>query len=118
MGNCGGYACKFSLKCTWLCWTHPGLIFLKFADAKYAKFEMEINKEYEVRKDGRRAYAEIFEIAIEKCQRGSKAKYAYGILRNWKNEGVKTLEDIEKEDRSDWSWAEKKAGFKEVWQKY
>ena len=55
-----------------------------------------------------------FEIAIDKCKRGSKTKYAYGILRNWKNEGVKTLEDTEQEDRSDWSWAEKKAGFKEV----
>ena len=32
-----------------------GLIFLKFADAKYAKFEDEINKEYEARKgEGRK----------------------------------------------------------------
>ena len=56
-----------------------GLIFLKFADAKYAKFEMEINKEYEVRKDGRRAYAEIFEIAIEKAgiYVPEKARYSY-----------------------------------------
>lgn len=70
--------------------------------------------EHNISEFGHDLTKKAFEIAIEKCQRGSKAKYAYGILRNWKNEGVKTLEDIEQEDRSDWSWAEKKAGFKEV----
>lgn len=43
-----------------------GLIFLKFADAKYAQYEDEIMKEYEVLKGGRRE-KKIEEIAIEKC---------------------------------------------------
>lgn len=43
-----------------------GLIFLKFADAKYRQFEDEIIKEYEILKDGRRE-KKIEEIAIEKC---------------------------------------------------
>lgn len=43
-----------------------GLIFLKFADAKYAQFEDEINKEFETLKGGRRE-KNIEEIAIEKC---------------------------------------------------
>lgn len=43
-----------------------GLIFLKFADAKYAQFEEVINKEFEALKGGRRE-KNIEEIAIEKC---------------------------------------------------
>lgn len=43
-----------------------GLIFLKFADAKYAQYEDEIMQEYEALKGGRRE-KKIEEIAIEKC---------------------------------------------------
>lgn len=56
-----------------------GLIFLKFADVKYAKFEKEINEEYEARKSGRRASAEKYEVAIEKVgiYVPEKARYSY-----------------------------------------
>ncbi|PTI47985.1 type I restriction-modification system subunit M [Staphylococcus succinus] len=43
-----------------------GLIFLKFADAKYDQYEEEIMNEYEALKGGRRE-KKIEEIAIEKC---------------------------------------------------
>ncbi|NBJ71627.1 MULTISPECIES: class I SAM-dependent DNA methyltransferase [Clostridia] len=43
-----------------------GLIFLKFADAKYEEYEDEIMKEYKALKGGRRE-KNIEEIAIEKC---------------------------------------------------
>lgn len=43
-----------------------GLIFLKFADAKYKQYEDEIIKEYEQLKGGRRE-KKIEEIAVEKC---------------------------------------------------
>lgn len=43
-----------------------GLIFLKFADAKYTQFEDEIKQEFEALKGGRRE-KKIEEIAIEKC---------------------------------------------------
>lgn len=43
-----------------------GLIFLKFADAKYEEYAEEIMKEYEALKGGRRE-KKIEEIAIEKC---------------------------------------------------
>ena len=43
-----------------------GLIFLKFADNKYRKFEDEILKEYEKLKGGRREKP-LSDIAIEKC---------------------------------------------------
>lgn len=43
-----------------------GLIFLKFADARYDQYEDEIMKEYEALKGGRRE-KKIEEIAIEKC---------------------------------------------------
>lgn len=43
-----------------------GLIFLKFADAKYEQYESEIKQEYEALKGGRRE-KKIEEIAIEKC---------------------------------------------------
>lgn len=43
-----------------------GLIFLRFADVKYSKFEAEIKAEYEKTK-GTRIERPIHEIAIEKC---------------------------------------------------
>lgn len=43
-----------------------GLIFLKFADAKYAQYEDEIMEKYKALKGGRRE-KKIEEIAIEKC---------------------------------------------------
>lgn len=43
-----------------------GIIFLKFADNKYKKFEAEIKDEYEKRK-GKRTEKPISEIAVEKC---------------------------------------------------
>lgn len=43
-----------------------GLIFLKFADAKYEQHEAEIMKKYEALKGGRRE-KKVEEIAIEKC---------------------------------------------------
>lgn len=43
-----------------------GLIFLRFADVKYSKFEAEIHAEYEKTK-GTRIERPIHEIAIEKC---------------------------------------------------
>ena len=43
-----------------------GLIFLRFADSKYSRFEAEINAEY-ARHKGTRIEREIHEIAIEKC---------------------------------------------------
>jgi type I restriction enzyme M protein len=43
-----------------------GIIFLKFADNKYKKFEAEINAEYENKK-GKRTEKSISEIAVEKC---------------------------------------------------
>lgn len=43
-----------------------GLIFLRFADVKYSKFEAEIKAEYEKTK-GTRIERPIYEIAIEKC---------------------------------------------------
>lgn len=43
-----------------------GLIFLKFADSKYSKFEIQIKEHYETLKDGRRQ-KEIHEIAKELC---------------------------------------------------
>ena len=43
-----------------------GLIFLRFADVKYSKFESEINREFDSIK-GTRMERPIHEIAIEKC---------------------------------------------------
>lgn len=43
-----------------------GIIFLKFADNKYKKFEAEIDAEYENKK-GKRTEKPISEIAVEKC---------------------------------------------------
>ena len=56
-------------------------------------------------------------------------QYAYSvqILKSWSKNNIKTLEDVEADDnkfsrgkttntddKSDWTWAEKKAGFREV----
>ena len=72
------------------------------------------------------------ELVLEAMKRsatnGKQYGYVRGILKNWGGKNVKTLHDIEvldatfkksntnseKEDRSDWTWAEKKAGFREV----
>ena len=72
------------------------------------------------------------ELVLEAMKRsatnGKQYGYVRGILKNWGSKNVKTLHDIEvldatfkksntnseKEDRSDWTWAEKKAGFREV----
>lgn len=43
-----------------------GLIFLRFAQSKYSKYEADINAEYEKTK-GSRAERPIYDIAIEKC---------------------------------------------------
>ena len=43
-----------------------GLIFLRFADVKYSKYEFEIKAEFEKNK-GTRMERSIHEIAIEKC---------------------------------------------------
>ncbi|MDO4284320.1 MAG: type I restriction-modification system subunit M N-terminal domain-containing protein [Eubacteriales bacterium] len=43
-----------------------GLIFLRFADVKYSKFELEIKAKYDFVK-GTRMERPIHEIAIEKC---------------------------------------------------
>ncbi len=55
-----------------------GLIFLKFADNKYKRFEAEIQQEYEKNK-GKRAERKIKDIAIEKCgfYLPEKARYDY-----------------------------------------
>ena len=72
------------------------------------------------------------ELVLEAMKRsatnGKQYGYVRGILKNWGSKNVKTLHDVdvldatfkksntnsEKEDRSDWTWAEKKAGFREV----
>lgn len=55
-----------------------GLVFLKFVDSKYQKFEEEIESEYKKLK-GTRMEKEISEIAIDKCgfYLPEKAKYSY-----------------------------------------
>ena len=72
------------------------------------------------------------ELVLEAMKRsatnGKQYGYVRGILKNWGSKNIKTLHDVEvldgafkksntnseKEDRSDWSWSEKKAGFREV----
>lgn len=58
-----------------------GLIFLRFADVKYSKFEDEINKEYDKLK-GTRIERPIHEIAIEKCGYYLPEKSRYNYLLN------------------------------------
>lgn len=55
-----------------------GLIFLRFAEVKYSKFEADIKVEYEKNK-GTRMERPIHEIAIEKCgfYLPDEAKYDY-----------------------------------------
>ena len=55
-----------------------GLIFLRFAESKYTKYEAEINAEFEKNK-GSRAERAIHEIAVEKCgyYLPDKAKFDY-----------------------------------------
>lgn len=55
-----------------------GLIFLRFAESKYSKFEAEINAEYNKLK-GTRIERDLHEIAIEKCgfYLPEEAKYNY-----------------------------------------
>jgi type I restriction enzyme M protein len=62
-----------------------GLIFLKFADAKYGQFEEEIVKEYEALKGGRRE-KKIEEIAIEKCGFYLPEQSRYSYLLNLNEE--------------------------------
>lgn len=65
-----------------------GLIFLKFADAKYTQHEDEIMKEYEALKSGRRE-KKIEEIAIEKCgfYLPNQSRYSY-LLNLSEEEGI------------------------------
>ncbi len=58
-----------------------GLIFLKFADNKYSRYEAEINAEFE-RLKGSRRERPIYEIAIEKCGFYLPAKARYDYLLN------------------------------------
>jgi len=55
-----------------------GLIFLRFAESKYVKFEAEIEADYDKNR-GSRAERPIHEIAVEKCgyYLPDKAKYSY-----------------------------------------
>src|SRR5699024_8452373 len=62
-----------------------GLIFLKFADAKYEQYENEIMEEYEALKGGRRE-KEIEEIAIEKCGFYLPKQSRYSYLLNLSEE--------------------------------
>lgn len=64
-----------------------GLIFLKFADAKYAQHEDEIMREYEVLKGGRRE-KKVEEIAIEKCGFYLPNQSRYSYLLNLSEEEV------------------------------
>ena len=58
-----------------------GLIFLKFADNKYSRYEVEINSEFEKLK-GTRREKPIHEIAIEKCGFYLPPKARYDYLLN------------------------------------
>ncbi len=58
-----------------------GLVFLKFADNKYSRYEAEINAEFNKRKDTRREKP-ISDIAIEKCGFYLPAEARYDYLLN------------------------------------
>lgn len=62
-----------------------GLIFLKFADSKYASFEEEIKKEYEDLKGGRRE-KRVEEIATDKCGFYLPGESRYDYLLNLSEE--------------------------------
>jgi type I restriction enzyme M protein len=78
-----------------------GIIFLKFADIKYSKFENEIKKEYEKNK-GTRMEEPIEKIALEKCGLyiPDTARYDYlkelSIDKDIDKAVIKAMKDIEK----------------------
>jgi len=71
-----------------------GLIFLRFADNKYSRYEAEINAEFEKLK-GTRREKPINEIAIEKCgfYLPPKARYDYLLNLPEKEDIAKALKD-------------------------
>ena len=71
-----------------------GLIFLRFADNKYSRYETEINAEFEKLK-GTRREKPIHEIAIEKCgfYLPPKARYEYLLNLPEKEDIAKALKD-------------------------
>jgi len=71
-----------------------GLIFLKFADNKYSRYEVEINAEFEKLK-GTRREKPIHEIAIEKCgfYLPPKARYDYLLNMPEKEDIAKAIKD-------------------------
>ncbi|MBP6236521.1 MAG: N-6 DNA methylase [Saprospiraceae bacterium] len=78
-----------------------GIIFLKFADIKYSKFEKEIKAEYEKNK-GTRMEAPIEKIALEKCGLyiPDTARYDYlkelSIDKDIDKALIQAMKDIEK----------------------
>lgn len=78
-----------------------GLIFLRFADVKYSKYESEIKEEYEKNK-GTRMERPIHEIAIEKCgfYLPEEARYEWLLnlpeSENLSQKVKEAMEDIEK----------------------
>lgn len=80
-----------------------GLIFLRFADAKYKKFETEIEQEFEKRQQSTRASIDISEIAVELAgiYVPEKARYDYLLNLPEKEDKiakaiVKAMTEIEK----------------------
>ena len=71
-----------------------GLIFLKFADNKYSRYEVEINAEFEKLK-GTRREKPIHEIAIEKCgfYLPPKARYDHLLNLPEKEDIAKAIKD-------------------------
>lgn len=78
-----------------------GIIFLKFADIKYSKFEKEIRAEYEKNK-GTRMEEPIEKIALEKCGLYIPATARYNYLKELSTDKeidkavIKAMKDIEK----------------------
>ena len=70
----------------------------------------------------------VIEAMKRSATNGKQYGYVRGILKNWGSSNVKTIHDVEvldnsfkktkqtsnTDDKSDWTWAEKKAGFREV----
>ena len=70
----------------------------------------------------------VMEAMKRSATNGKQYGYVRGILKNWGSSNVKTIHDVEvldnsfkktkqtsgTDDKSDWTWAEKKAGFREV----
>lgn len=71
-----------------------GLIFLKFADARYDQYKDEIMKEYEALKGGRRE-KKIEEIAIEKCgfYLPEKSRFSYLLNLNEEEDIANKIKD-------------------------